>query len=219
MANNQTSTDKVLEVNRNVIESFLELIRDKYHIVDQANYFLESRTGASGVNIAMVNQRDFISHFCTVLKNHTLTEQQQLDQLSAAEEHLRRAIIECYQRSVNIKIITIEDVLDQYKSRVIPNIGKMSELKGAPDLLEIRNKLIEIRDLQSGGRKAKSINKWTPEWEKGVKTFIDAFDMAENIENILNHYLSKLPTKSPPWKSIALLLSLVVIILVAALFL
>ena len=57
----ESNQSKILGVDRSIIEEFLILIRDKYPLVDYANYFLETHTGASGVNIALANQRDFIT--------------------------------------------------------------------------------------------------------------------------------------------------------------
>ncbi|MCP4681071.1 MAG: hypothetical protein GY864_01895 [Desulfobacterales bacterium] len=76
MSDSNNTTDKILGIDREIIEKFLFMMKVKYPLVDYANYFLESRTGASGVNIAMANQRDFISHFCTILNNHSLTLQE-----------------------------------------------------------------------------------------------------------------------------------------------
>jgi hypothetical protein len=199
-------------IDKNVIISFLKLIRDKYSVVDEANYFLESRTGASGVNIALVNQRDFTSHLCTLLNNKKLLPEEQYAQLNSAEEHLRRAIIESYQRSVNIKIISINELIKEYKKRVIPNINKSKELAGAPDWLHISKKLNEIRDLRNIGRKSKSRNQWDEIWENGVKAFIDAFDQADNLEIELENYLAKAPERLL-WKPIALSLIVITITL------
>lgn len=211
--------DKILGVDRKIIEAFLELFRDKFFLVDHANYFLESRAGSSGLNIAIVNQRDFASHFCTVLKNPDFTERQHLDQLSAAEEHLRRAIIECYQRSVSIKLVTISDLLEEYKERVVPNVGKKSALQDALGLDEINTKINEIKKLHSEGRSAKNINKWDDEWLEGVNKFIDSFLLAEELENALESHLSKSPRISNIWKLIGLISALINILLLAFLLL
>ena len=48
----------ILGIDKEIIEKFLILVRDKFHLVDKANYFLESNTNISGSNIAMANQRD-----------------------------------------------------------------------------------------------------------------------------------------------------------------
>jgi hypothetical protein len=213
MKNNSESTDRILGIDRKIIESFLELIRDKYKIVDEANYFLESRTGASGVNIAIVNQRDFTSHLCTLLQKPELHPEQQAAQLSAAEEHLRRAIIESYQRSLNIKLVSISEILDQYKMSVIPKIGKNSDFKDAPNYSAILNKLKTIRTLQTEGRNAKSINLWDKNWENGIKVFISSFDVAEELESTIENYLFKIPSKTPPWKTIVIGLLIINILL------
>ena len=218
MAEN-SSSDKVLGVDKKVIEAFLELIRDKYSTVDEANYFLESRTGASGVNIAIVNQRDFTSHLATVLKNPGLPNEKHYDQLSAAEEHLRRAIIECYQRSLNIKLIGIQELLPQYKRIVLRGRDKNPKFKDAPAFTQIRDTLRTIQGYQTKGRKAKSRNNWDKEWEDGVKAFMDAFELAVNLEESMEIYISTKETTNNPWKIAAIgLFALCLILAIAIVF-
>ncbi len=70
---------KILGVEASIIEQFFILIRDKYPLVDKANYFLEINTGLSGINVGITNQRDALSHLCTIITDNSLTYQQKLD--------------------------------------------------------------------------------------------------------------------------------------------
>ncbi|MCP4683117.1 MAG: hypothetical protein GY864_12345 [Desulfobacterales bacterium] len=149
-----------------------------------------------------------------------VSNKEQHDQISAAEEHLRRAILECYQRSVDLKIISIAELLEDYKKRVTPYIKTIVDFEKAPDLLEITDELKEIKELQTIGRKSKSRNKWDEEWEEGIKKFIDAFLRAEQLETTLNNYLSKSPpptskaNKLKLWQLIAGILFVINVLLI-----
>ena len=61
--------DKICGIERDIIERFLTLIQEKFHQVDEANYFLELNLGQSGINIAITNQRDVLTHLVTILTN------------------------------------------------------------------------------------------------------------------------------------------------------
>jgi hypothetical protein len=184
-------SEYTLGVEPGVIKAFLELIRDKYPIVDKANFFIEIDAGASGANIAITNQRDFLSHFCTVLKDKKLTPEQQYAQVSAAEEHFRRAVIESYQKGVEIRLTETIKLFEKYKERVVPIQTKHSELAESPDLEAIRSDLDEIKQLRKKGRDAKSLNKWDDEWVSGVNAYLKAFLKIEKLEKVLEIYLGK----------------------------
>jgi hypothetical protein len=47
--------DLICGVERDIVERFLLLVRDKYQQVDKANYFLELNLGASGINVAITH--------------------------------------------------------------------------------------------------------------------------------------------------------------------
>lgn len=177
----------IMGIDREIIERFLDLIKEKYPIVDKANYFLE-RQGASGINITMANQRDFLSHLCTVLSDHSLDRDQMLAQLSAAEEHLRRAVIECYQKAVTIKMTKVLQSVEEYKKHVIP-LQNNPLFGSAPNNLSIRVQIEEIEQLRERGRSAKSRNKWDAEWEAGVDSLVDAFMKAKELGQELEDFL------------------------------
>ena len=187
MLDGECST-KVLGIDIKIIADFLELIRDKYPQADMANYFLELNSQVSGINIATTNQRDVLSHLCTILSNPGLPTEKLTGQITAAEEHFRRAIIESYQLAVDIKFSTISTVLSEYKSSVLPRHDKLPALNGAPTLLSIRDTFKEIECLRLIGRQAKNKNLWDEEWEKGVKAYIEAFNKVSDLESTLEDF-------------------------------
>ena len=180
---------RILGVDRTLLTRILELLRDKYPLADKSNYFLE-RQGYAGINITITNQRDALSHLVTLLADRTLDHDGQLAQLHNAEEHLRRAIVEPYERAIDMKLSDILDLRDQYIESVVPLLGKAS-LAGAPTLERVDNKLRAAQSLKDKGRTAKARNKWDEEWENGIKCLLQAFECLEELERAIAEWVSK----------------------------
>jgi hypothetical protein len=189
MHSKDLSINLINGVDPDVLKGFLILIKEKYAMVDMANFFLEIKTGVSGINIAMANERDFLSHLCTVLSDQELTPDKQKDQLSAAEEHLRRAVIESYQKAVEIKFSSVLDNYEKYRYEVVPLQKRYEPLADAPDFNSIRTKIKEINVLRMESRNAKRRNKWDDSWEQGVATYVKAFLDLEKLDDTLEDYI------------------------------
>lgn len=189
MSTETVSEENILGVERDIIIKFLELIRDKYPSVDKANYFLE-RSGISGINIAIVNQRDALSHFCTLLVDSSLTPDEKLGQVYVAEEHLRRAVIESYQKALTLKLLSVQEFYEKYKNEVVPYQKSYQDLGSSPNINNIKDTLRNINTLGDKGRSVKSRNKWDDEWEEGINYYLEAFLEAEKLEDTLEHYLA-----------------------------
>ena len=164
-------TDEIEGIEREIIEGFLILFRELYEKTDLANYFLELRAETSGINIAITNQRDALSHLVTVLNNPTWSLNKKREQLSNAEEHLRRAILEPYERSVTLLMERVLVEVEQWKV-----LGCASDGDEHLTLLSVRSELNEINELRKKGRSAKGENTVNANWERGVDFFTDAFD-------------------------------------------
>ena len=196
MTINEHPKDLIMGIDRKIIEEFLRLIKERYPVVDKANFFLETKLDVSGISIAMANQRDFLSHFCTVLTEN-LTEREQLDQLSAGEEHLRRAVIESYHNALSLKLVVVMRSYKKYIEEVIPYQKIYPNLASAPDINSIKAIIREIEKLQIEARKGKSKNRWNEDWEKGIKTYLEAFLKTENLGDTLEEYISKASQLAP----------------------
>lgn len=177
-----SNCDAFPHIDPEVLRNFLYLIKDNYHVVDRANYYLEE-SGYSGINIAALNQRDFLSHLSTILRDTTLDKEAQMAQLSAAEEHLRRAIIESYQRAVDTKLLKFYTSYDKYRSH---GMIRSSSSQLRPIHQEIRSKLKEIKTLKEQGRDAKSNNRWNEAWEAGVTALYQAFQKLDELQAFLD---------------------------------
>ena len=219
--------DAFPHVDPEVIKLFFQVISDKYLVVDKANYILEE-SGFDGLSIAIVNQRDFLSHLCTVLTDTSLDKNGQMAQYSAGEEHLRRAIIESYQMAVDMKMLSFSESYEKYKlSAVVRSLPSQTSTIHK----EIMAKLEEIKILREKGRSAKSINKWNESWEKGVESLYEAYKKVGELQCFLDDSFEVEKFKIAneklnlirKWKliagvSIALTATLVVIMLFSRLF-
>lgn len=169
------SENKVLGVEWDLLEKFLCLIRDHYHIVDKANFFLERHSRYSGTNIGMSNQRDAVSHFVSFLSNTEVRDvEDRKAQISAAEEHLRRAILEPYQFAVASELETIrglEEEFQRYYRYMMPN--------PVLSLQQLSSRISRIREHYDRGRESKSLNLWNEDWEAGIESFVLAMDDAK----------------------------------------
>ena len=170
----------IAQLDPEVLETFLRLLRDKYHLADKANFHLEHRENTSGISIAITNQRDVASHFITILRTPGLTKAKQFEQISNAEEHLRRAIIEPYEQSVNVRVDKLFESLILYKERVLPRAMEPG-FSTAPSLRQIETTITTINKLRDSGRSRKSKNIWDSDWEDGVKAFVEAYELAREL--------------------------------------
>ncbi|MGA8431448.1 MAG: hypothetical protein WB729_16615 [Candidatus Sulfotelmatobacter sp.] len=209
-------TDRVCGVDKALVEQYLLLIRNNYRKAEKATYFLEQRTGLVNF-VGVANMRDALSHLVTLLDENTPDNQRQA-QLISAEEHLRRAILEPYNISVNRLTVKFKEVYANYRQRVLPVQDKYPILLGSPNDVAIRSSLREISDLVSKGRAAKAKNLWDPGWEQGVASLVEAFDKLSELYSQLEGYWFKYEhmkrerkqTWLTWWSLVATLLSLVI---------
>jgi hypothetical protein len=179
--------DTFPDVNEGVLEKFLALVRDRYPLADKANYFLETKEKQSGINIAITNQRDVLSHLVTLL-TPGLSVDGQTAQLYTAEEHLRRAILESYETALNRRLEKISGIIPHYTKNVVPRLGdphRHPSLSSAPDNEGIKVIMRRIDDCREKGRQAKRKNMWTESWEDGVSGLVEAYALAETLHREL----------------------------------
>jgi hypothetical protein len=181
----------VLGVDREIVEEFLVLFRERYELADKANFFLEAR-GVSSINVTVANQRDALSHLVTVLRRPDLSRRQQLDQLASASEHLRRATLEPYAIAVAEYSLDVLAVREEYKSKVLPLIvrGRPPELARAPALDDVDKALRSIWAKRDRGRAAKARNAVDDEWELGVEQLILAFDEVDRLRTLMDEMVA-----------------------------
>jgi hypothetical protein len=182
--------DNLIEgVPRHVIEAFLRLIKKAYPKVDEASFFVEQQAQISSINIGITNQRDALSHLATILNHPGMGEHALFAQVASAEEHLRRATLESYERAANKMVAKCLPLYEDYKKHVLPLQAAYDDLQPAPPADSIDAWLRRINDQRYLGRKAKALNAWTPEWEEGTKALVAAFIDARDLVTLLERYV------------------------------
>lgn len=181
-----TSADEILGVDRDLVEGFLILFRDNYREVDLATVFLEQSEGISNGQ-SFLNVRDAMSHLVTALDPST-PKGKKANQLPTCEEHLRRAILEPYETTLNARLIKLARLVDSYRQTVIPVAQLYSELRDSPNEVQIEAVHQEIRRLVAKGRAAKAKNLWNDEWHEGVKAFAIAYEQSRGLYTDLERY-------------------------------
>lgn len=175
--------EQICGVDKALIEKFLTLIRDNYKKADKATFFLELRAGVSNVP-GIANSRDVLSHLVTAL-DQKISQEERLEQLVNAAEHMRRAIVEPYEVALKTRLDQTQKTYEKYVSQVLPVKDEYSALQNAPNGVSVRASLKQISQLFAQGRASKTGNIWNQEWEEGVSCFIDAFDQLERLETTL----------------------------------
>ncbi|MDD2890325.1 MAG: hypothetical protein PHE49_06770 [bacterium] len=176
--------DLICGVEKKLVEDFLLLLKNRYRALDEATYLLESETGMSNI-INIMNVRDIISHLVTMLECSSKEERKQ--QIILAEEHLRRAIGETYEVSLNTIGSKTNEIYKYYKRYILPIQNRYSILKEFPDDIKIRSELEEIKALRLEGRRRKASNIWDDKFEEGIKAFVEAFEKLNSLKTKLEN--------------------------------
>jgi len=180
--------EKICGVDRDIIEHFLFLVREKYPKVDEAIFYLETYISTSGINIGIVNQRDTLSHLVSVLMEPEMSRDKMLAHLNQSDEHMRNAMIESYEVAVTIMYSKVVKVVNSYKSNVL-SLLPHENMPAAPDLAELGSMFRLISSLRMKGREAKRKNSWK-EAEEAAMFLLTAFKKLEQIKEKLEGYIA-----------------------------
>lgn len=176
-------------VERALVEKYLTLIRENYKKADKAAYFLEKREHESNV-AGIANVRDALSHLASLL-DPAKTPDQRRDQITNAEEHLRRSIIEPYEHALNKRIVRFEERYRDFRSKVLPVARRHPTLNEAPNLEYIESMMKRVNALSCNGRDAKTGNIWDPAFEEGVQSLIEAYETMMDLFQLIEGYVFK----------------------------
>ena len=176
-------------IDQNLLETFLQLIRDNYKKADLAAFFLEQRTGIINVQ-GVTNIRDVLGHLATFLQPE-LTREFREEQIANAAEHLRRAVVEPYEVALSELVSQFATLYEKYKQNVLPGRDEHVGLSNAPTTSVIDARLEEINRLSREARRLNAQNIWDPEWDQGVEKFIAAFNKLSDLYSEIESYWYK----------------------------
>lgn len=182
----EDTDDFFMEVEKEILKDFLELFRDNYEKTNIATHFLEQNEGVSNAQ-GIANIRDSLSHFTSALQpNSTFTQRR--EHVTSAEEHLRRAIIEPYERAVNHKLTKFHALNADYRRDVIPLISRDSRYVNAPEESRITAVLDEVKAFLSRARNTKGKSFRDPDWQEGVLGLIEGYNLLVNLSDSVEKY-------------------------------
>jgi hypothetical protein len=131
-----------------------------------------------------------------------LSKQEKLLQLANAEEHLRRAIIEPYDLAVANKLGKVTEKVSHYERAVLPVMHKHNPLLSeAPTNVHIQACIKEVQKVMNIGRDAKRENAWNEAWENGVRNYINAYDVLDELGIQLDKYIIRTNQLQESWRN------------------
>jgi len=98
------------------------------------------------------------------------------DQLANAEEQLRRAILQPYERGFGTITERFHKTYETYRKTLLPMKEATEGFASAPNRIQVEGRLAEINELAEKAKQAKGRNLWDEEWEGGVAALTDAYD-------------------------------------------
>ena len=167
------------------IEKIIKLIQDKFPVFNNGTYFLEEKFAVEN-DIGFTNLRDFLTHVLSIINTRDEKDIFYENQLALAEEHLRRAIVEPFEFGAHIQIDKAKKAWEFFSSNVVP----ITELKENENfnIIEdekIRENFSRIYVLMRTGREKKTENVWNDDWEEGITKFVEAYELAVDLTNII----------------------------------
>lgn len=163
-----------------VLERLLELLQEAYPVSRDATIYSEVVMGE--INFKGITElRDVLEHINRALNLDN--EEEALDNITEAYEHLRRAGVESLQRAA------IKEYYDVLNSIRVPNWGFRFALVDIPDRGRVRELRMNAMKHIAEGRIHKS-NKG--EWLQAIEDFKSAIDCCAELKNM---FPSKVETR------------------------
>jgi len=178
MANRPHPHKQLEEINRVVMQGLVDLLFFKYHKARESIISYESNVSKMPA-YAFTELRDFIDHMYLALS------QDQQDQiphhLEQAEEHLRRAVAEPYQGVVQDEVREIGNLFNTYNKYWFKKMPFLEAKTLSYD--EYYSSKREIHDLLERGRRLKSCNIWSDEFDEAIEDcFLPAYQKCISLK-------------------------------------
>jgi hypothetical protein len=175
---------ELIYLDNGLIVRILKMIRDKYYSFDLGTYFLADLGYENAIGFH--NIRDMLSHIRTAItENNGLTLRQREDQLTLAEEHLRRALVEPYEIGAAEEFKKARELYEKLQDLVkFLRKGDKHFINGPADE-NITSQFRSIKKHLEVGRKKKAANLWNAEWEEAVFEFITVTKETQELIDVL----------------------------------
>lgn len=161
------------------LERLFGLLNEHLPKVLESNRFFEEETGfhnEAGAN----NLVDALSHIGTLAENApNLTRDEQRDEITNFSDHLRRSMMEGFERTLKHRAGEVAESWREYERDVLP-LQQRGDLRGVPtydELMAIRRR---FRNKVEQGRACKRASTWE-EWKKGTACFAEACELVNDL--------------------------------------
>ena len=180
------SGEEILKnADKEILQDFLYILVNYYPMAKNSILSLENETDEISLS-AIMQLRDFIDHTYLAMSIH---EDMKIDmkkhQISNAAEHLRRSIVEPYQRKILDCIKEIKDYYTIYKKSPFRLFGIFG-IEKIITLDEVEKGIEVIRKLLHEGRILKSKYLWDEDFEEAItENFVPALNYAIDLRENL----------------------------------
>jgi hypothetical protein len=175
--------DDVAGVRVEHIERVFWLLREKFPRVLEANRYFEEETGLHN-EAGQNNIVDAFSHLATLVENAPeLSPEEQRDQVTHLEDHLRRSMMEAFEQVVKERLGLLARLWDEHVKIAGPLLtrGELRGVAGYDELWRLRRRLAGHLDK---GRASKRAVNWDS-WEQGTDELVQACAIADDLHGKL----------------------------------
>lgn len=180
--------DTIAGVSVEQLERVFFLLREKLPLVLAANRYFEEQTGIhneAGNN----NLLDAFSHLATLVeKASELTPEEQRDQVTHLEDHLRRSMMEAFEQVLKQRLGDVARRWDEYLAEVRPLVLR-EELPGVATEAELNRLRRRVKVRLDRARASKRDTTWEA-WQRGTEELVEACDYVEQLETRLREGLA-----------------------------
>lgn len=166
------------------LDRLVWVLREKYPRVLEADRRFEEETNVRN-KLGTNNLVDALSHIGTFFESApTSTFQDQRNQVTLFEDHLRRTMMEAWEQMLDFQAGEIDELwYEDYLKTARPK-QQSGELPGSPSAAQLDSKRKRYVRLLHEGRSYKRGPGWL-EWEKGTDKFIEACEVASELREQL----------------------------------
>jgi hypothetical protein len=167
------------------LERLLDVLQTRLRKVMEAHRFFEEHAQMRN-RIGAANLNEALSHIGRLAESaDDMTEEQQRDQVTHFEDHLRRTMMESFELVARARLgrLKQEGITTKYSRQVVPLLtrGKLPHVAPAGEMLALQR---ECRRLMEEGRKRKDHYSWE-EWDYGAECLAEACEKADSLSTMM----------------------------------
>jgi hypothetical protein len=165
------------------IERVFLLLREKLPLVLEANRYFEEETGIhneAGNN----NLVDALSHLSTLVQEAPqLDDNEQRDQVTHLEDHLRRSMMEAFEQVVKLRLGDLAELWEEHMSVARPLIAS-GDVRGVAGIDELDRLRRRMKTQLDDGRATKRETTWEA-WQRGTDHLVEACRLSDELRDSL----------------------------------